>query len=44
MEPEGQGRGIIVGVMCLLLFGPFYYISIMPNILEGIVNFGSFQN
>ena len=27
LEPEGQGRGIIMGVTCLLLLGPFYTIQ-----------------
>ena len=26
LEPEGHGRGIIMGVTCLLLLRPFYYI------------------
>ena len=27
LEAEGQGRGIIMGVTCLLLLGPFHYIQ-----------------
>ena len=27
LEPEGQGRGIIMRVTCLLLLGPFYTIQ-----------------
>ena len=27
LEPEGQGRGIIMEVTCLLLLGPFYTIQ-----------------
>jgi hypothetical protein len=27
MEPEGQGRGIVMGVTSLLLLGPFYTIQ-----------------
>ena len=27
LEPEGQGRGIIIGVTCLLPLGPFYTIK-----------------
>ena len=29
LEPEGQGRGIIMGVTRLLLLGPFYYIHVI---------------
>ena len=28
LELEGQGRGIIMGVTCLLLLWPFYYITL----------------
>jgi len=28
LEPEGQGRGIIMGVTRLLLLEPFYYIAL----------------
>ena len=27
-QPEGQGRGTIMGVICLLLLEPFYYIAL----------------
>ena len=33
MEPEEQGRGIIMGVTCLLLLGPFYTIQIKFYVL-----------
>ena len=28
LEPEGQGRGIIMGMTHLHLLGPFYYIAL----------------
>ena len=33
LEPEGQGRGIIMGVTRLLLLGPFYTIQMQFYIL-----------
>ena len=31
LEPEGRGRGIIMGVTGLLLLGPFYTIQIQTH-------------
>ena len=33
LEPEGQGRGIIMGVTRLLLLGPFYTIKMQFYVL-----------